>query len=153
MKKCMCWCLSIIEYLCAFCYHYCRYLSVYMQFRVKIPIIKFVCRHNVILTYTSMVRWELGQKSNEPNPSRGLRENQSYSIRQNLWDATYFIKGRVVYLSVSGNTNVRNIINVGLINSLRYVVNVGYRCCIQTRKLTIMTEQQNKDSEKARLDV
>jgi hypothetical protein len=38
-------------YLCAFYYHYCRYLSVYMQFRVKIPVIMFfvdiVCDNNL----------------------------------------------------------------------------------------------------------
>jgi hypothetical protein len=56
--------------------------------------------------------------------------------------------GRVVYLSESGNTNVKDIISFGLIHSLRYVVDAGYGCCIQTWKLTIMTQQQNKDYEK-----
>jgi len=43
---------------------------------------------------------------------------------------------------------VKNIISFGLIKSLRFVADVlrkctddGYGCCIQTWKLTIMTEQ------------
>jgi hypothetical protein len=54
---------------------------------------------------------------------------------------------------------VQNVLRLGLISSLRYVfdalrkyTDAGYGRCIQTWRLTIMTEQE-KDSEEARMDV